>query len=67
MIAQSYRDAIERGDLTPGACMPSIAELARRHLVSPNTAQRVLGRLKREGLITTHAGKPATVATTEES
>jgi DNA-binding transcriptional regulator YhcF (GntR family) len=66
LIARHYRDAIARGELPPGAALPSIATLALEWKVSPNTAQRVLAALRDEGLICSRPGKPSTVTTTEE-
>ncbi len=42
---------ILRGDLAPGARLPSVRELARQHQVSASTVQRVLMSLEARGLV----------------
>ncbi len=50
LIATELRAQIERGDLAPGAQLPSVNELAERYSVARGTVQRALGQLKEWGL-----------------
>lgn len=61
-IADLYRQQIATGDLAPGDQMPTVNEIAQEHGVARNTAVRAYELLKREGLITTHAGAGTVVA-----
>ena len=45
------KEAIASGALAPGARLPAVRELALEAGVNPNTAQRALAELEREGLI----------------
>ena len=48
---------IVRGDYPPGETIPSVRELAAQAQVNPNTMQRALMELEREGFVVTHRGK----------
>lgn len=50
MVAR-MKEAIASGALAPGARLPAVRELALEAGVNPNTAQRALAELEREGLI----------------
>lgn len=55
-IAQHLREQIIRGDLAPGAEVPSERQLATEWNVSRPTATRALEALRREGMVTSVVG-----------
>lgn len=61
-IAATVRDAIERGEYSPGATLPSAKELAKAHGVkSQETALKALRLLETEGYLTIQHRVGATV------
>ena len=50
-IMNSIRDAIASGELAAGDKVPSVREFASEFEVNPNTMQRALLELEREGLL----------------
>ncbi len=60
-IADDIRMQIERGDLAPGAALPTLGELAERWSCSLNSARGAIALLKAQGLITAGRGKAPTV------
>ena len=50
-IMDRVREAIVSGELKPGQKMTTVRELAVQFEVNPNTAQRALMELEREGLL----------------
>ena len=50
-IMAAIRGAILTGELTPGKKVPSVRDLAAEAQVNPNTMQRALTELEREGLL----------------
>ena len=50
-IMNSVKEAIAAGELAPTSRVPSVRELARDFEVNPNTMQRALNELEREGLL----------------
>lgn len=50
-IIISLRGAVIRGEYPPGGKVPSVRELAAQAQVNPNTVQRALTELEREGLL----------------
>lgn len=50
-IMQKVRDAIASGEWIPGQKIPSVRELAGLFEVNPNTMQRAMLELEREGLL----------------
>ena len=50
-IMNSVKGAIAAGQLRPSDRVPSVRELARDFEVNPNTMQRALNELEREGLL----------------
>lgn len=50
-IADTLRDRIATGELTPGAAVPSARGIAREHGVALATATRVLAALREDGLV----------------
>lgn len=61
-IAADLRGAIACGALSPGEQLPTFAVLAERYGVSFGTAQRAVGVLKEDGLVTVSRGHRAVVA-----
>lgn len=56
-IRRKIVSAIQRGDLPPGAPVPSENDIIARHGVSNTTARKVLHELEREGWVTRIKGK----------
>lgn len=50
-IMSMIRGAILRGELLPGGKIPSVRDLAGEAQVNPNTVQRAMTELEREGLL----------------
>ena len=50
-IMALIRGAILTGELSPGQKIPSVRDLAAQAQVNPNTVQRALTELEREGLL----------------
>lgn len=50
-IMATIRGAILKGELPPGRKIPSVRDLAAEAQVNPNTMQRALTELEREGLL----------------
>lgn len=61
-IAESLRERIASGQLSPGADVPTEAELAEIWGTSRGPVRNALAALKAEGLIDTGRGRPARVA-----
>jgi DNA-binding transcriptional regulator YhcF (GntR family) len=61
-IAAGLRARIRRGELAPGAAMPSVAELAAEHGVAPLTARAAVRILVEEGLVVSRRGTRSHVA-----
>ncbi|MBR8236210.1 PLP-dependent aminotransferase family protein [Burkholderia sp. AU42008] len=55
VLAQTIADAIRRGDLTPGARIPTVRAACRAYRVSPSTVFRAYYALESEGLIVARA------------
>jgi len=55
VLAQTIADAIRRGDLAPGARIPTVRAACRAHRVSPSTVFRAYYALESEGLIVARA------------
>lgn len=60
-IADELRMQIERGDLHPGASLPTLAEIADQWSCSLNSARGAVALLRSQGLITSGRGKAPTV------
>ncbi|WP_175873478.1 PLP-dependent aminotransferase family protein [Burkholderia sp. BCC0397] len=54
-LAQTIADAIRRGDLAPGARIPTVRAACRAYRVSPSTVFRAYYALESEGLIVARA------------
>ena len=65
-IMDTLRGAIITGVLQPGQRVPSTRELAAQARVNPNTMQRALTELEREGLLI-GCGTSGRIVTTEEA
>ena len=65
-LADNIKLAIIQGRLLPGARIASVRDLAFDAKVNPNTMQRALTELEREGLIETHGTAGRFVAMNEE-
>ena len=50
-IMNNVREAIAAGELAAGERVPSVRELAGEFEVNPNTMQRALNELEREGIL----------------
>ena len=50
-LIRMIRQAIVTGSLPPGSKMPSVRDLAIDYGVNPNTVQRALSELERDGLV----------------
>lgn len=50
-IVETIRGAILTGELPPGEKVPSVRDLAAAAQVNPNTMQRAMTELEREGLL----------------
>ncbi|HBP38020.1 MAG TPA: GntR family transcriptional regulator [Clostridiales bacterium] len=50
-LCQLFRQAIAAGELPPGSRVPSVRDLAIEYGVNPNTVQRALAELERDGLL----------------
>lgn len=53
-LMEKLRQAVLSGKYPPGSRVPSVRELAAEAKVNPNTMQRALTELEREGLLETH-------------
>lgn len=65
-IMAGIRGAVLRGELSPGQKVPSVRDLAAQAQVNPNTMQRALTELEREGLLV-GGGTSGRTVTTDES
>ena len=65
-IMAALRGAIVKGELTPGQKVPSVRDLAADAQVNPNTMQRALTELEREGLLVGGGTSGRTVTTNQE-
>ena len=50
-LAQQLRERIVKGEYPPGSHFPTVRELAAQAGVNPNTMQRAMQQLEREGLV----------------
>ena len=65
-IMAAVRGAVLTGELGPGCKVPSVRDLASEAQVNPNTMQRALTELEREGLLV-GGGTSGRRVTTEEA
>jgi len=64
-IMAGIRGAVLKGELSPGKKVPSVRDLAAEAQVNPNTMQRALTELEREGLLVGGGTSGRTVTTDE--
>ena len=50
-LIESIKRRIVSGELLPGQRLPSVRDLAQTYAGNPNTAQRALSELERDGLV----------------
>ena len=65
-IVATIRAAILTGEYPPGMKVPSVRDLAAQAQVNPNTMQRALTELEREGLLVGGGTSGRTVTSQEE-
>ena len=65
-IMEAVCGAILKGELRPGEKVPSVRDLAAQAKVNPNTMQRALTELEREGLLVGGGTSGRTVTMDEE-
>jgi len=53
-LVEQIQTGIISGKYRPGDKLPSVRELAAQAMVNPNTMQRAMSELEREGLVYTH-------------
>jgi len=62
-VVYAATKAILAGDLAPGALFPSVRELSQALKINPNTAQKVVAELVRDGLLEVRPGIGTAVTT----
>lgn len=60
LVDQIHRQ-LDSGQLGPGATLPSVREVARRHAINPMTVSKAYSLLESEGLLVRQRGKPMQV------
>ena len=65
-IMAAIRGSVLKGELKPGEKVPSVRDLAAQARVNPNTMQRAMTELEREGLLVGAGTSGRTVTTDEE-
>ena len=65
-IMESIRGAVLRGELLPGGKIPSVRDMAAAAQVNPNTMQRAMTELEREGLLVSGGTSGRTVTENPE-
>ena len=50
-VAEAIKQDVAVGEIAPGARLPSVADIALRYGINPNTAQRVYKGLESEGIL----------------
>lgn len=66
-IVRGLRDAVARGELSPGDELPSVRQLAADLGVNLNTVARAYRELEAQGLVRTARGRGTRVMAAEES
>jgi GntR family transcriptional regulator len=61
-LIDQIRRMVAGGQLSPGAELPSIRDVALKHAVNPMTVSKAYTLLESEGLLQRHRGKPMTIA-----
>ena len=65
-IIQKIKQSIASGKSEPGSRVPSVRELAATFSVNPNTMQRALSELERDGLVRTERTSGRYITENEE-
>ena len=65
-IMENIRGSVLRGELPSGGKIPSVRDLAAQAQVNPNTMQRAMTELEREGLLVSGGTSGRTVTTNLE-
>ena len=60
-ILEQIKERIIAGEYPPGSKLPSVRELATEAAVNPNTMQRAMAELEREGYVVTNRTTGRTV------
>jgi GntR family transcriptional regulator len=60
-IVYAATKAVVSGELAPGAAFPSVRELSQALKINPNTAQKVVAELVRDGILEVRPGVGTTV------
>ncbi len=60
-IVYAATKAVVTGELVPGAPFPSVRELSQELKINPNTAQKVIAELVRDGILEVRPGIGTTV------
>lgn len=66
-IVYAATKAVVSGELPPGSAFPSVRELSQALKINPNTAQKVIAELVRDGLIEVHPGVGTVVTATRRA
>jgi GntR family transcriptional regulator len=61
-LVEQVRRMVASGQLSAGAELPSVRELALQHAVNPMTISKAYSLLEAEGVLERQRGKPMTVA-----
>jgi GntR family transcriptional regulator len=61
-VVYAATKAIVSGELAPGTAFPSVRELSQALKINPNTAQKIVAELTRDGLLEVHPGIGTVVA-----
>jgi GntR family transcriptional regulator len=62
-IVYAATKAVVSGEMPPGAAFPSVRELSLALKINPNTAQKVVAELVRDGILEVRPGIGTTVTT----
>src|SRR5471032_269061 len=62
-IVYAATKAVVSGELPPGSAFPSVRELSQELKINPNTAQKVVAELIRDGVLEVRPGIGTVVAT----
>ena len=65
-IMAAIRGSILKGEFSPGSKVPSVRDLAAEAQVNPNTMQRALTELEREGLLVSGGTSGRTITENSE-
>jgi GntR family transcriptional regulator len=61
-LLEQVRRMVASGQLSRGAALPSVREVALQHAVNPMTISKAYSLLEAEGLLERNRGKPMTIA-----